>query len=345
MSADVATLHGAPARFAGGLVDLAPNTCAWLQPNGDWGESNAGLVIGDGTAALIDTAWDLPLTRRILGAAARRTAAPVETLVVTHADGDHVNGCGLVAGARMYASADAARELADEHPRGLRASQLGCGVLRHAAVGPPRRFGRYVAAMLDPFDFRGVEIRMPDTTFVERLELDIGGRAIELRHLGSAHTAGDTVVLVPDVHVVFAGDLVFRGVTPNAWAGPIGSWRDALEQLLMLAPDHVVPGHGPVTDVAGVAELDRYWAWLETRALRLLAAGHDVDATAERIVLSDEFAAEPWGAWLSPERTLLNVVVIDRTRRRVPCAISHRERPRLMWRVARLAARIEAARS
>lgn len=341
---DETSLHGRPARFATGLVDVAENTCAWLQPNGDWSESNAGLVIGDGRAALIDTAWDLRLTQRIIDAARQRTSAPITTLVVTHGDGDHVNGCQLLPGAELVCTEATAEDMAHEDPAGLRRSHLGARLLRTVTVGPPRRFGSYIAAMFDPFDFSGIRIRTPDRTFEDRLDLDVGGRTLELRRLGPAHTAGDTIVHVPDVRTVFAGDLLFDGVTPNSWSGTITGWRRALEQIAALDPAVVVPGHGPVSDLGGVAELDRYWAWLQAAAIPLLSGGMSVGETARRIALGDDFLSQPWGSWECPERTALNVVTIDRERRGVSPVIEHRERPGLMWRVARLAAQIEAAR-
>ena len=337
----IPTLHGTPARFTGGMIEVAPKTWAWLQPNGDWSESNAGLIAGAGTAALIDTAWDLPLTSRILDAAGRATSAPIEKLIVTHADGDHLYGCQLLPNAEMIAAVEAIEEIKKENPRGMRLSHLGCRLLRTLGIGPQRRFGLYVAAMFDPFDFRGITIRMPNTTFRGHMALDIGGRKIQLLHLGPAHTAGDAIVWAPDVETIFAGDLVFRGVTPNSWSGPVAGLRRALDELMRLEPRIIVPGHGPVTDVAGVVELDRYWSWLEHHALRLLSAGHSVYETAERIVLGDDFAAAPWGSWVCPERTVLNVVLIDRARSGVPTMISHSERPRMMWSVARLHAKLK----
>jgi hypothetical protein len=67
----VTPLHPGPARFAGGLTEVGPGIHAWLQPNGLLGESNAGLVIGDGGALLIDTLWDPRLTRHSPAATAR----------------------------------------------------------------------------------------------------------------------------------------------------------------------------------------------------------------------------------------------------------------------------------
>ena len=82
---EIKPLHPGRLRFEGGLTEVGPGIYAWLQPNGTLGESNAGLVVGDGASLLIDTLWDPRLTRRMLGAMAPLTAqAPIQTLVNTH---------------------------------------------------------------------------------------------------------------------------------------------------------------------------------------------------------------------------------------------------------------------
>ena len=69
----VTPLHPGTARFEGGLTEVGPGVHAWLQPNGLLGESNAGLVVGDGASLLVDTLWDPRLTRRMLAAMAPLT--------------------------------------------------------------------------------------------------------------------------------------------------------------------------------------------------------------------------------------------------------------------------------
>src|SRR4051795_12303000 len=86
----VGTLTGAPARFPGGLREVAPRTWAWLPPNGGLGEANAGLIVGDGGSLLVDTLWDERLTRRMLTAMQPQLAdAPLRRAFITHPDGDH----------------------------------------------------------------------------------------------------------------------------------------------------------------------------------------------------------------------------------------------------------------
>lgn len=339
------TLHGAATQFTPGMVEIGPSLHAWLQPNGDWGESNAGLIVGEGAAALVDTAWDLPLTRRLLADAARATPEPIGHLLLTHADGDHVNGAQLLPQATVVAATETAREMLHEDPAGLHRSRLGAGLLARVGIGQPRRFGRYVEWMLGCFDFRGIEIRTPDRTFSGALDLEIGGRPVHLRTLGPAHTQGDTIVHVPDAQTIFAGDLLFTGVTPNGWACDIDHWRRALDAIGQLGATTIVPGHGPISGMAEIEELDRYWGWMQAQAGALLAAGASVDAAALALVTSDAFAAEPWSRWACPERTVCNVIAVDRARRSARLAITHRERPLVLWKVARLAHALDAHRT
>ncbi len=90
---------GNPVAFDGGLVEIGARTWAWIQPNGGLGESNAGLVVGDGEALLVDTLWDENLTAAMLSAMEPVTAAagaPIGQLFNTHGDGDHWYGNGLL---------------------------------------------------------------------------------------------------------------------------------------------------------------------------------------------------------------------------------------------------------
>ena len=79
--------------YSKGLHELGDNCFAYLQPDGGWGWSNAGLVVGDGQSLLVDTLFDTKLTAAMLDTMATHTvAAPIDSLVNTHANGDHCYG-------------------------------------------------------------------------------------------------------------------------------------------------------------------------------------------------------------------------------------------------------------
>ena len=90
-----------------GLVEVADGVHAYLQPDGGWGWSNAGLLVGYGASLLVDTLFDLRLTSEMLDAMTSVTASrPIGTVVNTHANGDHCYGNQLVKGATFIASGD-----------------------------------------------------------------------------------------------------------------------------------------------------------------------------------------------------------------------------------------------
>src|SRR5437660_1515848 len=115
---DELSLLGQPARYPTGLSDLGAGVYAWLQPNGDLGESNAGLVVGERESLLIDTLWDLRLTQRMLDAMAQHTVgAPIRRLVNTHGDPDHCWGNQLLQGGEIIATRAGAEDMVREDPR------------------------------------------------------------------------------------------------------------------------------------------------------------------------------------------------------------------------------------
>lgn len=349
----VAPLHPGPARFEGGLTEVGPGIHAWLQPNGALGESNATLVIGDRASLLIDTLWDPRLTRRMLAAMAPLVAeAPIGSVINTHSDGDHWWGNQEVAGAEIITTEAAAKAMREQTPAELKRFGLLAGALRVVGSIPlpyPRRgdvaaIASYVGGALDPFDFGGVRLVRPTRTFSGELELDVGGRQISLIEVGPAHTPGDLVVWVPDARVAIAADILFIGVTPIMWAGPLDNWIAALERLLELGAERLVPGHGPVCGPNEVRRLLDYWRWLDRAARPQLEAGTSAAETARRLILGDEIAELGFAGWLGPERALVSVGTIDAHRRGIARPPGPRQLVETFFRMALLARDLDARR-
>jgi len=315
------SLHGDPARFPTGLQELEDGVWAWTQPNGGLGESNAGLVRGEGQSLLVDTLWDLRLTGTMLARMAEPTAqAPIRRVVNTHGDGDHCWGNQLLAGAELIGTEACARDVAAEDPRAIRLLRKAAGVVGPLAEHAPSNlpgveqgigFGAF-ATLLAPFDFEGVEATPPTHTFQGSLELDVGGRAVRVIEVGPAHTPGDAIVHVPDARVVFAADVMFIGVAPIMWSGTVERWRAALQQIIELDPQHVVPGHGPVSDLEGVRGMDAYWDFVTPAVRERLASGRTPEEAAREVIASSEYAEQPFGGWDGPERLIVSADTIAR---------------------------------
>jgi len=285
-----------------GLHDLGDGCLAYLQPDGSWGWSNAGLIVGDGCSLLVDTLFDLRLTREMLDAMAPSTrVAPIATVVNTHANGDHCYGNQLLMGAEIVASSATAEEMAEVPPAMLAAM--------NGASGPVGDLFRH---FFGAFEFEGIDLTLPTRTFEQRLDLDVGGRVVELIEVGPAHTRGDTLVHVPDAATVFTGDILFVGGTPIVWAGPLANWVAACDLLLGMDVEQVVPGHGPITDKAGVAAVRDYLAFVDAAAAARFAAG--VDAwEAARDIAREVGAREEFRGWGEFGRITVNVDTAYRT--------------------------------
>jgi glyoxylase-like metal-dependent hydrolase (beta-lactamase superfamily II) len=282
--------------YSKGLHELGDQCFAYLQPDGSWGWSNAGLIVGDGTSLLVDTLFDLPLTRDMLQSMSTVTqAAPIATLVNTHANGDHCYGNELVTDAEIIASSATAHEMTEVPPAMLAALNRADG-----AVG--ELFRHFFGA----FEFDGIEPRLPTRVFDGRLDVEVGGRSVELFEVGPAHTRGDTIVHVPDARTVYTGDILFIGGTPIVWAGPLSNWVAACDLMLGMDVDTVVPGHGPVTDKAGVVGVRDYLTFIDTAATARHAAG--VDAWEAARDIAREIGAHPdFRGWSEFGRIAVNV--------------------------------------
>ncbi len=289
--------------FARGLVELGNGLFAWMQPDGGWGWSNAGIVTDGDQALLVDTLFDEPLTATMLAAMHGATGiAPeaIQSLVNTHANGDHTHGNALVPNAEVIASEAAAREMSELPPA------LVAKLMAGAATGALGPAGEMLTEVFAPFDLAGARGRPPTRTFRDRLALRVGDKAVELRMAGPAHTAGDVMVHLPGERTVFTGDILFIDVTPIMWAGPVGNWLAACDWILGLEVDHIVPGHGPMTDKAGVRRLQEYLRFVDREARRRHEAGMPADEAALDIALGE------YRHWLDAERVAVNVDTLYR---------------------------------
>lgn len=282
--------------YTKGLKDIGNGLYAWLQPDGGWGWSNAGLIRDGEASLLVDTLFDMALTGEMLDAMADATGIGAErigTIVNTHANGDHCHGNGCCPQAEIIASEASAREMAEVPPAMLaQFKKMG------AQLGPA---GAYFADIFAPFDFENVDERGPTQTFSGTMELKVGDKAVRLIEVGPAHTGGDVLVHVPGDRAVFTGDILFINGTPLMWAGPVANWIRACNEIIAMDVDVIVPGHGPVTDKAGVRRVAEYLGYVDREARARFDAGLSVREAALDIALGD------YASWGDAERIAVNV--------------------------------------
>jgi cyclase len=286
------------ANYEAGVRDFGNGCFAYLQPDGGWGLSNTGLVADGGEALLVDTLFDLPHTRVMLDSFARATPAKIRTIFNTHHNGDHWYGNELIEGAEVVASEKAASAMAHERPEML------AGMMKAAPnLGTT---GEYLVHCFGRYEFTGITPKLPDVTFNGRLERRVGNKIVELIEVGPAHTGGDTLAYVAKDKTIFTGDILFIHGHPIIWAGPVANWIAACQMILDLDVETVVPGHGPVTDKAGVKRVQDYLAYIAREAKTRFDAGLGALEAARSISFDD------YAGWGDSERIAINVAALYR---------------------------------
>ncbi|MER6380786.1 MBL fold metallo-hydrolase [Streptomyces sp. NPDC001127] len=274
------------------LLPLSETVYAYVQPDGGWGFSNAGLVASGGEALLVDTQYTPQMTRHLIDAIT--SAVPgvsVSQVVTTHANGDHCWGLQLLPDAEVIATAaSVAHQCREITPQQMTAMQM---------AEPTSELIRYVQRHF-PFDFTEVEVRQPTRTFSGSAELAVGSVPVELIEVGPAHTQGDAVVHVPQEGIVFAGDVLFIGAHTVVWDSIAGCVA-ALSRILATGATRFVPGHGPVVGRSEVAMARDALEFIAERAFRHAQSGTPLMIAARRIMRS--FLPD----WAHPERIYTSV--------------------------------------
>lgn len=279
------------------LRELAADVYACVQEDRGLGWSNSGLV-NRGGGLVIDTFFDLSLTRRLIDTYATVAPSPARRLLNTHHNGDHCWGNQLFSGAEIIGHRLCAERMGtDSSPEMLQAVK---DQLEGGDGGLPPHLSALAGALAE-FDFAGIEVVPPTTLIDDRLDLDLDGTRVELIYVGPAHTAGDVVAHLPDDGVLFTGDILFRNCTPIGWEGSFATWMAALGGLAALEPEVVVPGHGPLCAVGALVEMRDYLDHVRTESAIHHRAGRSVVEACKRIDLG------PYGRWNEPWRLPFNV--------------------------------------
>ncbi|MGH9410096.1 MAG: MBL fold metallo-hydrolase [Vicinamibacterales bacterium] len=190
------------------------------------GGGNSGIVVGDKGVVVIDAKTTAEAGKQLLDEVAKITTKPVTDVILTHSDGDHVNGlASFPAGVHVTA-------------------QEGCKTEMEAALAAGGRGA-------PPADHMPTKVV---TTPSERVTLD--GVAFELHHWAPAHTSGDLIVDLPAEKIVFTGDIITTN-RPDPLIhlekhGSSEGWITTVQGLLTLDSDKFVPGHGDLQTKAEV---------------------------------------------------------------------------------------------
>ncbi|MTE00330.1 quinoprotein relay system zinc metallohydrolase 2 [Paracoccus sp. YIM 132242] len=212
-----------PVREVAPGVHVHLGQIAQFEDSPDGWIANLGFVVGSDSIAVIDAGASRAQGQALFAAIRAVSDKPISHLVVTHMHPDHAFGAEVFreAGATIVGHARLADALQSRGPVYLD------NLTRLYGSGP----------------MIGTRVVLPDVAVGDSLDIDLGGRVLTLTATGPAHSDNDLTVLDRATGTLFAGDLVFRGLTPIV-DGSLPGWIGWMDGARDGGP--VVPGHGPV---------------------------------------------------------------------------------------------------
>jgi glyoxylase-like metal-dependent hydrolase (beta-lactamase superfamily II) len=220
---------------------------------------NIGIIVGRDGVLVVDTGMGPRNAETVLDEVKKITSKPVAYLTITHFHPEHGMGAqAFPANTIVIYPTEQKTELLEK----------GAAMI-HQFSG----VSTGIADLLRP-----VKLRMPNVTFSEEADVDLGDLPVQLLHWGSSHTRGDGFVFLPKQSIVFGGDVVVNRFFPiMADSDSNGAnWIKILGRLENLHPAIVVPGHGEVGDVGVISAMREYLVFVRDRVEQMKSQGSNV---------------------------------------------------------------------
>lgn len=231
-------------------IQVAPNTY-FVQGRPEMGNSenqnfisNAGFVITPKGVVVIDALGSPVLAKKLLQEIKKITPQKVVAVIITHYHADHVYGLQEFKkiGAKIYAQSQGIDYLSSETAK-----------------------QRLIASRQDfaPWVNEDTKLIGADEWINQSKTITIGSVQFQISRVGPAHAPEDLIIYIPSEHVLFAGDLVFRGRIPFVGNADSKGWLSALDEIERLQPKTIIPGHGahsvkPSEDIAFTRDYLKY---------------------------------------------------------------------------------------
>ena len=239
---------------------------------------NIGVLVGADGVLVVDDEY-APLVPKILAAVKQLSPKPVRFVVNTHWHGDHTGGnAGMgTEGAVIVAQDNVFKRLSTE------------------------QYSAFMKKSIPP----SPAIALPVVSFADSLTFHFDGEQVDVFHVVTAHTDGDSVLWFRKANVVHMGDVFFNGIYPfidTGSGGSIDGMVTALDTVLGRINDEtkVIPGHGPVGTKADLKKFRDMLATVRDRIRKAIQQGK----TQDQVVASKpsaEFDAAWGNGFLKPE--------------------------------------------
>src|SRR5262249_50164514 len=239
---------------------------------------NSGFVVGEHGVLVIDAHINGAMAGLIQTAVRQVTNKPILYVVNTNYHGDHTLGNYAFPQETLIVAQEKTAELMRDFEREKK-------VLLPAVDNDPTVFG-------------DVRLRLPDLVLDEYLELDLGGRVVELHHFGHGNTPGDTVVYVPEARVAWTGNLIVgEGTIPFLIEGGGGAYRETRATFAhALEVGTFVPGHLTLTWGAILGRSLPYLSELIESVQKAIRAGQNLEEAIAATPLGQQYTQDTAGS-------------------------------------------------
>lgn len=229
-------------------------------------QGNTVVIIGERAVLVVDSCYLPSSARQDIAQIRQWTSKPVRYLLNTHWHNDHVQGNAAYAeafpGITIVAQTETAKLMAlrvdsylSEYPHRMETFQQELATGKDLSGRPLTEdektdlgnavAGGKAASEAVSAEFRDLKVRVPELTFDQELDVDLGSRQVQLKYLGRGNTLGDAVAYLPKEKILIAGDLVDSPV-PYLYGGFPVEQIATLKRMDQLDFETLVPGHGDV---------------------------------------------------------------------------------------------------
>jgi cyclase len=227
--------------------------------------TTAGFVIGERSVLVIESMLNGDLASQLIGLVRKVTVKPIRFLVNTSYHGDHAYGNYLFPDSTVVIQHPATKRYMEENFEDDRSFMI-------SLMGKGKGIER-------------VQARTADISVPEMLNVDLGGRIVEVRHFGFAQTPGDLVVWVPDARVLWVGNMIQAPSPALPWLleGRHMETIATLARVRDFLPEDaiVIPGHGRPMRRADIEFPLLYLRELDRTVRKAIAEGRPVEAISE----------------------------------------------------------------
>ncbi len=236
-------------------------------------DSNATIILTSEGVVLIDSGHRPSDSVALASALKKLTTQPVRYLINTEPHADHTTGHWMFSPPALIVAHAGATEAMKE---GLN----------------PERVRKIIAEYPDLKEMKNFRAITPHIEFRDRMTLQMGDRAFEMRFLKSVHSEADTAIWMPKERIVFAAASVgvkrFSNLRPSV---KITDTLAAIKMMRTLNPEIVVPGHGAPGTVKILEDMEKYYTLLVERVGAMVKQGKSLDEIKKDVRMPE---ADDW---------------------------------------------------